>query len=346
MQTRSLRAVRQRRLASDRRSGTYARAKARRDQYAYLRAIWRELLLMAVAVVLVLGLMLLVITNDFLRGLVVGAVVVGTALSVWSFVVQVTGSAPRMMGDLGEQWSAAELRKLHRGGWQTVNHVMLTTRDIDHVVVGPGGLIAVETKWTAEAWKGVDDPRVREAAISIRQQATRLSNWANLKAVGVGRAIPVVILWGSGSRELPAMTNVDGVTVVSGPRASEWRRQLRSEGLSQEVVGAAWDVLDAQCRLRDEQSGEVIPPSPVEWMSRLFLAVLAGCVAFALVAQVVAVSHSLWVGLLALVLFTALGLVGLRRDATRLVAIGWLTGAAGILVFGLIAVAMSEGRWS
>lgn len=345
LQRRSSRAVRQRRLAGDRRSGTFPRRIARRAQYDYLRSISGELVLLGLAVAALLAAVIWFIPSEFLRGLVAGAVTIGVTMSVWSFVVLATGTAPKMMGDLGEQWTASELRKLRRQGWFTVNHVLLlAAKDIDHVVVGPGGVLAVETKWTAYAWEGLSDERIRAAATTAREHATRLSNWQDLKSLGLGRATPVVVLWGSGAKDLPPVGETDGVIVVAGPHAATWRRQLPSRGITSDRVNAAWDVLEAQCRRRDERDGVTVPPSPLEWVTQLFLAVLAGCLSFALVAQVVAWSQSLWAGLVCLTLTAASGVLALRWSATRLVATGWLTGAAGIAVFGLVAVALNAGR--
>ena len=89
-----------------------------------------------------------------MRGLIVGLGVAGTAGALWLWIVEATGTAPTMMGDLGEQWTAQELRRLRRSGWQVVNHVTLTAPDIDHVLVGPGGMFAIETKWSATPWTG------------------------------------------------------------------------------------------------------------------------------------------------------------------------------------------------
>jgi len=81
------------------------------------------------------------------RAFCAGLVVAGDLGAVAFWVAQATGTASTMMGDLAEQWTASELRKLRRRGWRVLNHVMLKQRDIDHVLIGPGGVYAVETKW-------------------------------------------------------------------------------------------------------------------------------------------------------------------------------------------------------
>ncbi len=53
------------------------------------------------------------------------------------------------MAELAEQWTAQELRPLREHGWKLVNHVGLGPGDQDHVVVGPGAVVLIETKWAA-----------------------------------------------------------------------------------------------------------------------------------------------------------------------------------------------------
>jgi len=176
----------------------------------------------------------------------VGGGLVGVASALWLWVVQVTGTAPTMMGDLGEQFTAAELRTLSRSGWSVVNHVLLQTRDIDHVLVGPGGVIAVETKWSSLPWT-VDPPenRIRDAVESIRAHARQLTLWHSLKSLGVGQVRPVLILWGARADEIP-LTLADGVPVAGGPAARAWLATLGSDALTDEQVRRAWEALDAR----------------------------------------------------------------------------------------------------
>lgn len=52
-------------------------------------------------------------------------------------------------GLLGEQRTALELLSLERRGWRTLHSVPLTdTKDIDHLLIGPAGVFAVNTKLT------------------------------------------------------------------------------------------------------------------------------------------------------------------------------------------------------
>jgi len=87
------------------------------------------------------------IPSRFVGGLVVGAIGAATVSMLALWVTLVTGTAYRSMGATAEEWTASELRPLRRRRWRVANHVALGRPDIDHVLVGPGGVIAVETKW-------------------------------------------------------------------------------------------------------------------------------------------------------------------------------------------------------
>ncbi len=129
------RALRARELAGDARAGSYARAMARREQRAFVgRNFWRLLCGWLLLMTITPGLWWFV-ASELLRGMVLGADLASATALVWFVVVQSTGTAPTMMGDEAEQWTAQELRKL--GDWRLVNHFELSYGDMDHVAVGP-----------------------------------------------------------------------------------------------------------------------------------------------------------------------------------------------------------------
>jgi hypothetical protein len=101
------------------------------------------------------------------------------------------------VGAQGERWVAEHLDKLVKRGWTVVHDVSVGERDanIDHVVVGPGGVFTVNTKyhvgkrvWCAgETVKvgGYGQPYVRYA----RHEATRASR---LLSAVYGEHVPVM----------------------------------------------------------------------------------------------------------------------------------------------------------
>lgn len=331
-------------LAGDRRAGSYSRGIARRRQYAYLRRSWGWFGGAFAVMVAALAGAAYFMPGSFAKGLLLGGGLVGVLMALWNQVVYATGTAPAMMGDLGEQWTAQELRKLTGKGWRLVNHVILKQRDIDHVLVGPAGVFAVETKWTATPWEwGPVDPRIVAAARTAREHAHDLTLWHDLKSLGIGEGHPVVFLWGQGAAGIPADAEVDGVRIVTGKSAAPWRASLSHDGLTADQIREAWSALDKQCQVRDPREAEAapVPSSPREWAISAVLAVVAACAA-ALAASAVATVGApwpvwpIWWGVL-----LAIGVLATRRRPLRLAGIGSLIGVIATLAYCAVVLIAS-----
>src|SRR5690606_9757041 len=101
----------------------------------------------------------------FTLGLVVGALI-ALWIVIWELVDDVTRRFVNGAG--GEEMTAAELRRCTRLGWRSVHNVVLEAGDIDHIAVGPGGVVVIETKNPDAGWdwlhrNGVHEPWVRQA---------------------------------------------------------------------------------------------------------------------------------------------------------------------------------------
>ncbi len=75
-------------------------------------------------------------------------------------VRDILGLASIGMGVSAEQWTSQELRRFARRerkaeaeSWFVLDHVPMSGFDIDHVLIGPGGVVALETKWSNEGWE-------------------------------------------------------------------------------------------------------------------------------------------------------------------------------------------------
>jgi hypothetical protein len=246
-----------------------------------------------------------------------------------------------MMGDLGEQWTASELRKLRRRGWHLVNHLTLRNRDIDHVLVGPGGVLAVETKWSAQQWSwSPADERLLDATRTVQASAHDLQLWHDLKSVGVSEVRSVVFVWQGAGREVPEDAVLAGTRIVTGTSARHWRDELGSGVLTQEQVQAAWDALDRQCRVRDPREEERSPLylSPAEWLTRLAFAFVAACAGCLAVSAVVSTSPPLWASLSWWLLMLAVGVGIARLPQARYLGLGWVAGVTAIAVVVVLAL--------
>ena len=324
--------IRRRSLGSDHRAGAWARGRARRTQYAFMRRHWAPLAAFGVFAGVIVWVTVALTQDPFARGFIVGAGLVGTLSALWLLVVQASGTAPTMMGDLGEQWTAHELRRLRRDGWRLVNHVTLRTPDIDHVLIGPGGVFAIETKWSANEWKP-DDRRIVAAANTARDNARLLTLWRELKSLGIGQVRAAVFLWGEGSENLAEPFEIGGTTVVPGPRARLWQDSLGHDQLSPEQVESVWRALDVHCRKRDPFEAEIapLPLSLWEWGARVLLALTAACAGFLAAAAVASSDLALPWASVCWALMVAAGVLTARIPVIRYMAIPWTVGVVVVV---------------
>jgi hypothetical protein len=332
--------LRARQLSSDSRAGVISRGRARRAQWAFVKT---HIAWLATALLFIYApflIMAVFLPADLARGVMIGAGAV-TAFAVVAFwVLEVTGTSAMLMGDAGEQWTASELRKLRRSGWMIVNHVALRVEDTDHVLIGPGGAFAVETKWSSQPWDLAGD-RVRAACQQASDGAARLTRWHGFKSLAV-TASPVVILWGGGvggMDESEAVHSFNGVTVVLGPHARRWRDSLGAGALTTDQVRSAWKALDAQVRRHDphEQRREPLPLGLSDLAIRAGLGLLAAFGGALAPAEAVSLTKSIWWGVLVAALVIGLGTALIRAGRVRYLAWPWTAGA----VFTVLAVTAS-----
>jgi hypothetical protein len=329
-------AVRRRVLAGDGRAGVWARGEARRAQRAFLARTWRRLLAFVVVVCAVGGPALLLLPVG-LRGFAAGSLVTATIAAAVLWVVQATGTAATMMGDTAEQWTAAALRRLRRGGWHLVNHVTLTHGDIDHVLVGPGGAYAVETKWRSRRW--TYDEQLAAAA-KLADNAKRLRLWQPFKAAGVDTVTPVIVIWGPADQQKNAVTMLEptGTVLLAGAHLTAWLEKLPRQGLTPDQVEACWHGLDDQVRRRDTDE-DPCPPSMTAMTWRAGGVLGAGIAAFLVLgAALPLLGITVWALLIAAA--AGAGITARRHPALRRYATGWIAGCtatAGIATVTALA---------
>jgi hypothetical protein len=275
-------------------------------------------------------------------GYLAGACSAVMVTMLWFWVVQETGTAPRMRGDIAERQTAAELRRLGRRGWRLINHFMRENRDIDHVVLGPGGALVVSTKWSATPWKlDPPDDRVTMAAEQAASDARVIGGFLSRCHVDpVPVPVPVLVLWGPVS-ELPARIHQRTGTVVICGRAGlrAWLATLPNN-VDGPTVERAWADLAEQVARRDTRA-DPLPRTAGSMMTRAFAAIGAAIAAFLVVAEVAAVTSILPVTLAAPAAAIGLGQMAVRRPRLRALAAGWLVGsvAAAAVVAAAVVVA-------
>lgn len=169
---------------------------------------------------------------------------------VWIAVTSADGSATWRIGADAEAWTAEELRGLG-SSWHIEHAVPFPEHghpvDIDHVAVGPHGVLAVETKWTSHA---VDltakrlAPEVEKAVRQAGDNAGRVSGLLR-RVDPTTKVIPVVVYWGP--NVIPPTTPVrreGDVRLVAGKQGAGWRPLLSLDRLDPGAI----DQLAARVR--------------------------------------------------------------------------------------------------
>jgi hypothetical protein len=183
-------------------------------------------------------------------GFVVGVLWASLGWGLSLVILQSSGTTAKLMGATAETWTATELKHLSREGWRAMHNVLLHREDVDHVVIGPGGIFALETKWSSEEW-GTDYRRLQQAARQARRNALAVQRRLDPRHVGV-RVTPVVVLWGHTADGVP--DDIDGVGVVHGTDLASRLQSVADPGLSEEDVTKYTNALTdyATMRIRHE----------------------------------------------------------------------------------------------
>jgi len=193
--------------------------------------------------------------GPFGRGFVLGCLsTVCTGFLVLA-VAHESGALRAMEGAVGEQNTAWVLRRLERDGWQVRNDVLFDGVNVDHVAVGPGGVLAVETKSTSRRWDfGARDldPFAEAALRQARAGARKIR--LLLSGLGSFDVTAVLVCWGPNVADVPGGWVLrDGVVVIVGRNASEAMPSCFSapSSLDRHTVDCAVHHIDAFVASRD-----------------------------------------------------------------------------------------------
>lgn len=209
----------------------------------WLRRNLRPLLPAVGLILLAFAISAAVAPTSFIRGAVVGGGLTFTA-GLFLFAALIGSDSMRfVLGTLGEDATEEffSTRARRRAGWHLINGVIINGRDIDHIAIGPGGILAIETKWRSA------QKHSRDWAVQARGQAADAARVANnLIRQEAGNslvAVPVLMEWGPGS---PPRTDMDhdGVICVTSKDLVPFERWLEDRRLSLEEadrIGAAID---------------------------------------------------------------------------------------------------------
>jgi hypothetical protein len=214
-------------VRSRRRAGRHVKRRLRGEIRAVARRHWRML------AIVFAGWGVLTIAAS--GGAVIGGqthlaafftgLMIGIAALLWQHFLVGQGFAHRQIGGDAETWTAEKLAKLDDRIWRVYHDVPLSHGNIDHVVVGPGRVYAVETKWSGAR------EQTRFLKGGARQSARNAEVLqAILAARGCNRQVlPLLVVWGGGVADgLGEAPQLWGDTrVVAGHHSEVWIERIR-----------------------------------------------------------------------------------------------------------------------
>lgn len=178
------------------------------------------------------------------------------------------GLHSRQLGRMGEQATAQAVLswRRKRKGWHLVNGLSFDRHgDVDHVLIGPGGVFAIESKWTSSpCWlteTGLTGFMRWDPTEQARHGARKIENLLRYGRDQLDlKVVPVVVLWGAGVPRIPGGHRyIDGTLVCEGRNRRGWLPELDRPSVATEVWGKAADLLGNQ---RDRQQPEASHAKP------------------------------------------------------------------------------------
>lgn len=254
-----------RRLMSDQRAGRFARRKALRQQEQFIRQSWPYLLGLEALLpdLLIPGLWLI---HPEYRGLLIGLIIpIGPWLTI-GMIILFSGASSAWMGRLGEIWTAQELRRARRRGWIFLNDLYLASQ-IDHVALGPAGILVIETKWAAEPCHldDSDDWRRAKALRAVNDQASHVRSIMRSHHCSAP-VIPVVVQWrpptGSSPGTWHTWHHEGDAILVDGPSFRTWLRSLPDHDYDAVAAAAGWEKLLSHVDPHDQRMESEEGPAP------------------------------------------------------------------------------------
>jgi hypothetical protein len=169
-------------------------------------------------------------------------------------LISFDGSASYRVGAQAEEWTSAELRQLP-APWRVEDHIPFGNRfDVDHVAVGPHGVLAVETVWTSGHWNAAAAKPDRFLVAKIDQTRRNARTIRSLMLTPVGRppVIPLLVCWGPHVAKIACGAIwINDVLVTVGAQADEWLPTFNDDTLNEATIDRAWAVLQCHVELTE-----------------------------------------------------------------------------------------------
>lgn len=231
-------------------------------------ANWRALILQAFAFAGVGVLNAFLPTWQWLRSYLFG-ILTATALASLVWVVHIaSGMHGRQLGRMGEECTARAVDTWwrRRKGWATVHGLYFHGNgDVDHVLIGPGGVFAIESKWVSNpctvSQLAITGIAGRDPVVQAQDGAAKIQN---LLRYGRNRqpveVTPVVVLWGPGTPSIDGgFRYIRDTLVCEGRQQRRWLIELKRHGTmdTQSIDRATSTLLDQRTHQLDAATTKV-----------------------------------------------------------------------------------------
>lgn len=328
-------ARRRRYLGSGERVGRYARNIVWDQVSAFIRRQWKSVLTMALVPVLISLPIPFIFKSVSLSFQISAALIMG----LWAdsiFILLYSGAATTIMGLDGESRTADILRGFRKRGWTLINGVKIKSRsDVDHILVGPGGVLVFETKWSHHAWPANDagqSSMSSQLSSAVGQALTNrnLVKWRFGKSLeGVEIRAVCVLCSAEDSSNLPQVFESGSVTVVRGPALFGWLNQLEVTPLEKPRIDSIALEIELQALSRDEleRENEDLPrPTFDQMIKRAIFEPLFGFAAAFLIFSGLLYFKNVLLVIGGLAVMIIVGILGnIRIPGLRRALAGWLT---------------------
>ncbi len=281
---------------------------------------------------------LAILMKGITRWIFVGAMGATAFWLVVNFIILWSGVAPSIMGIEGEGLTADTLNRFGRGGWYLINGMRFPNKgDIDHILIGPSGVLIFETKWSGSRW-----PMKGEYKRYISGQLDWAMKQATLNRVDVKgefKSIPkelelhaICVLWSAqdSSEDSAWFYNQNtGTWCIRGPELERWLGELRKGVLDNTTVKSIHSEMKEFVWRRDEEDLEKDGPhrrTIDRFMSESIFLPAAAFLAPAFVIFAISLFKNLLVDVGGLVVLVTVGIVICHKTRLKLVVISWFAG--------------------
>jgi len=231
---------------------SYARRRLRKSFWVFVQETKQVAVVFLAAVVLVAGYTVVAEPSAFLSGLIIGVVATALAAAFLIMFLVTSGSALTLAGAWAEDFVNDEIKKARKRGhvWGAVPNIEVGGFDVDHLVVAPGGIFAIETKaHTRRISRATASADLEQARESARKASLILQS----KQVGLPQPVtPVLAVWGRRATETVPNEGrlVNGVHVVPVPALADWFVSYRTGRVAEDNAAT---LLERVLQFRDHQ---------------------------------------------------------------------------------------------